>query len=81
MSYVLFFIHLQTRKVVLGGLTASPDDAWMKQVARNVTGVIGQLGNARYLIRDRDAKYTEVLIRSWPLPASNRSNCRRSRRI
>ena len=57
--YVLFFIHLLTRKVVLGGLSASPDDRWMKQVARNVTGVIGQLGNARYLIRDRDAKFTE----------------------
>ena len=57
--YVLFFIHLHTRRVVLGGLTASPNDAWVKQVARNVTGVVGQLGSARYLIHDRDGKYTE----------------------
>ncbi len=57
--YMLFFIHLQTRRVVLGGLSASPDDAWMRQVARNVTGVIGKLDTARYLIRDRDAKFTD----------------------
>jgi transposase InsO family protein len=57
--YVLFFIHLQTRKVVLGGLTHAPNEAWIKQVARNVTGVTGELGNARYLIHDRDGKYTE----------------------
>jgi putative transposase len=57
--YVLFFIHLQTRKVVLGGMTHSPNEAWVKQIARNVTGVTGELTNARYLIHDRDAKYTE----------------------
>jgi transposase InsO family protein len=57
-TYVLFFIHLQTRKVVLGGLTLSPNEAWVKQIARNVTGVTGQLSNARYLIHDRDSKYS-----------------------
>jgi len=56
--YVLFFIHLRTRRVVLGGLSASPDDAWMRQAARNVTGAIGQLETARYLIRDRASKFT-----------------------
>jgi transposase InsO family protein len=61
--YVLFFIHLQTRKVVLGGLTHSPNEAWIKQIARNVTGVTGELGNARYLIHDRDGKYTESFDR------------------
>ena len=57
--YGLFFIHLQTRKIVLGGLTRSPNDLWVKQVARNVTGVTGELTSARYLLRDRDAKFTE----------------------
>jgi putative transposase len=57
-TYVLFFIHLQTRKVVLGGSTLSPDEAWIKQIARNVTGVTGELSNARYLIHDRDSKYS-----------------------
>jgi putative transposase len=41
--YVLFFIHLQTRRVVLGGITRNPDEAWMKQIARNVTADGGEL--------------------------------------
>ena len=57
--YVLFFIHLQTRKIVLGGLTRSPNDLWVKQVARNLTGVTGELTSARYLLHDRDTKFTE----------------------
>jgi transposase InsO family protein len=57
--YVLFFIHLQTRKIVQGGLTHSPNELWVKQVARNVTGVIGKLTSARYLLHDRDTKFTE----------------------
>jgi len=57
--YVLFFIHLQTRKVVLGGMTNAPNEAWIKQIARNVTGVTVELTKARYLIHDRDGKYTE----------------------
>jgi transposase InsO family protein len=31
----------------------------MKQTARNVTGWEGELAGARYLIHDRDAKYTQ----------------------
>jgi hypothetical protein len=56
--YVLFFIHLQTRKLVLGGLTSNPHEQWVKQIARNVTGVTGELTNVRYLIHDRDGKFT-----------------------
>src|SRR5204863_9678696 len=35
--YVLIFIRLQTRQVYLAGITPHPTDAWMRQVARNVT--------------------------------------------
>ena len=35
--YVLFFIHLKSRRVVIAGITVHPDEAWMKQMARNVT--------------------------------------------
>jgi putative transposase len=35
--YILFFLHLQTRRVILGGLTPFPKTAWLKQVARNLT--------------------------------------------
>ena len=56
--YVLFFIHIGSRKVVIGGITAHPDGEWMAQAARNLSGMDGALERARYLIHDRDAKYT-----------------------
>ncbi|MBU2515530.1 hypothetical protein KJ966_29790 [bacterium] len=35
--YVLFFIHIGSRKVHIAGITPHPNEVWMKQVARNVT--------------------------------------------
>jgi putative transposase len=35
--YVLFFIHLETRQVHIAGVTPYPNEAWMRQIARNVT--------------------------------------------
>src|SRR5438128_3446006 len=35
--YVLFFIHLGSRKVHIAGMTPHPNAAWMVQVARNLT--------------------------------------------
>ena len=58
--YVLFFAQISTRKIVLGGMTVSPNEQWMKQAARNVSGWDGQLMDARYLIHDRDSKFTEA---------------------
>jgi hypothetical protein len=55
---VLFFIHLESRKVEIAGMTPHPNEVWMKQIARNVTmDEWGFLGNFRYLIHDRDTKY------------------------
>ena len=56
--YVLFFIQLSTRRIVLGGITTSPNEEWMTQVCRNLTGVERNLAGGRYLIHDRDCKYT-----------------------
>ena len=56
--YVLFFIHIGTRKVVISGITAHPDGEWMAQAAKNLTGWDGPLEHARYVIHDRDTKYT-----------------------
>jgi transposase InsO family protein len=56
--YVLFFIHLGSRKVWLAGMTPHPDEAWMQQMARNATlEHWGFLGNCRYLLHDRDSKF------------------------
>jgi putative transposase len=58
--YVLFFIHLESRRVEIAGITVQPDERWMQQIARNVTMEgCGALGNCRYLLHDRDTKYTQ----------------------
>ena len=54
--YVLFWIELGTRQVHLAGVTVSPDSAWVAQQARNFA-IEERLGNVRYLIHDRDAKF------------------------
>src|SRR5262245_21003387 len=58
--YVLFFINLESRRVAIAGITVHPDEAWMKQMARNVTMEgCGILRDCRYLLHDRDTKYTQ----------------------
>jgi hypothetical protein len=57
--YLLFFIHLGSRRVDVAGVTVHPDEPWMKQVARNVTmDDYGALRDCRYLLHDRDTKFT-----------------------
>src|SRR5215475_2863504 len=57
--YVLFFIHLDSRWVDIAGVTIHPDELWMQQMARNVTMEgCGTLRDCRYLLHDRDTKYT-----------------------
>ena len=57
--YVLFFIHLESRRVDIAGITIHPDEAWMKQIARNATmDDCGALRDCRYLLHDRDTKFT-----------------------
>jgi putative transposase len=57
--HVLFFIHLESRRVDIAGITVHPDERWMQQMARNVTMEgCGALRHCRYLLHDRDTKYT-----------------------
>jgi putative transposase len=56
--YVLFFLHLDSRQVHIAGMTPHPNEAWMVQVARNVTmEEWGFLSPGQYLIHDRDTKF------------------------
>ena len=59
--YVLFFIHLESRRVCLAGITRHSDEEWMQQMARNATGEAwGFLGQRRYALHDRDTKFCAV---------------------
>jgi len=61
--YVLFFIQLASREVEIAGITAHPTEQWMEQMARNVTMEgCGALGDSRYLLHDRDTKYTASFL-------------------
>jgi putative transposase len=57
--YVLFFIELDSRRVHLAGCTANPNGAWITQQARQLAWTLPQRSTpARFLIRDRDGKFT-----------------------
>lgn len=60
--YVLFVMELSTRRVHLAGITPYPNDVFMMQCARQLTDPFdGFLLGKRYLIHDRDAKYTQAV--------------------
>jgi putative transposase len=57
--YILFFIELASRRVRIAGITANPDGAWVAQQARNlVMRLDDERVPVRFLIRDRDSKFT-----------------------
>jgi transposase InsO family protein len=59
--YTFFVIDLATRAVSIVGSTPNPDGDFMKQVARNLTDCIdGFLRTKRFLILDRDGKFSEA---------------------
>jgi putative transposase len=76
--YVLFLIHLESRRITIAGMTRHPTQTWMEQMARNITDEsTGCLRDIRYVLHDRDAKFcasfesilTAAGVRPLKLPA------------
>ena len=58
--YVLFVMELKTRRVEVAGITPNPDGNFMRPIARNLTDPEdGFLRGKRFLILDRDGKFTD----------------------
>jgi transposase InsO family protein len=59
--YVLVVMELSTRRVEIAGITPHPTAEFMQQCARQLTDHFdGFLLDKRYLIHDRDRKFTEA---------------------
>jgi len=58
--YVLFVISISDRVVHIAGITNRPDELWMLQIGRHLLdSEDGVLAGKRYLIVDRDTKYSK----------------------
>jgi len=56
--HVLFFLHLQTRRVIIPDLTPHSTGEWIADIVRGLTACAGGLNGARYCIHDRGGQYT-----------------------
>src|SRR6266498_3381253 len=58
--YVLFFISLATRRIEYIASTSNPDGRWATQQARNLAMQLGDEHPFRFLVHDRDTKFSHA---------------------
>ncbi len=58
--YVLFFISLATRRIEYIACSSNPDGRWTDQQARNLVMQLGDEQPFRFLIHDRDSKFSHA---------------------
>jgi putative transposase len=58
--YVLFFISLATRRIEYVACTSRPDNGWVAQQARNLIMGLGDEQPFRFLVHDRDTKFSHA---------------------
>ena len=64
--YVLFFISLATRRIEYIASTSNPDGGWVSQQARNLAMQLGDEQPFRFLVHDRDTKFSHAFRRRLP---------------
>jgi putative transposase len=58
--YVLFFISLATRRIEYVACTPNPNGHWVAQQARNLVMQLGEQQPFRFLVHDRDSKFSHA---------------------
>jgi putative transposase len=70
---LLFVMELATRRVHFAGSTTNPDELWMVQMACNLSDAEdGFLRRKKFLMMDRDAKFSEVSLLNTPQACGRR---------
>ena len=81
-DYVLFFLHLESRRVHIAEITRQPDQEWMERIGRAATqDTWGYLHSCRYVLHDRDTKFCAAFrtalasggVKTTPLPPRART--------
>src|SRR5207244_10053270 len=58
--YVLFFISLATRRIEYVACSSNPDGRWVAQQARNLVMQFGDEKPFRFILHDRDTKFSHA---------------------
>jgi transposase InsO family protein len=77
---VVFVIDLATRRVEIAGILPEPDSAWVVQCGRQLTDPVdGFLRAKRFLLHDRDPRFTDAFGDTLAAAGVETSACRRGR--